>query len=87
MDLTVKLLISDLVHKEYMEKNSRKSNSSYAFNERRSTMTVIKSGFKPCLKLQYDFTISNAQIKPLMLKTLLKINLDVLATLEFVNLV
>jgi hypothetical protein len=70
-----------------MEKNSRKFNNSYAFNERHSAMTVIKSRFKPYSRLQYDFTISNTQIKPLVLKTLLKINLDILATLEFVNLI
>jgi hypothetical protein len=75
------------MHKEYIEKNSRKFNGSYAFNKRRSAITVIKSGFKPCLRLRYNFTIFNAQIKPLMLKTLLKINLNVLATLKFVNLV
>jgi hypothetical protein len=46
MDLIAELLVNNLVYKEYIEKNSRKSNSSYAFNERRSAITVIKSGFE-----------------------------------------
>jgi hypothetical protein len=51
MDLTAKLLIGNLVHKEYIKKNSHRFNSSYAFNKRRFIMIVIKSGFEPCSRL------------------------------------
>lgn len=79
--------MGDLVHEEYIEKNWHRSDGSLASNERFTARRVAEIGFGPCLRLRFESIMSRARIRPLALNTLSKINRDVLAISDSVNLV